>query len=103
MIQKRFIKKMRDGHHLNSTYWQDWKRSLPGLTPVLREIAVAMVLSDASMQRVSKEAYIKFKQGYAQRAFVFALFELFAPYCFMEAPAAYVPKTGKRAGLVKSW
>jgi hypothetical protein len=62
-----------------------------------------MVLSDASMQRVSKEAYIKFEQGYAQRDFVFALFEAFAIYCFMEAPAAYVAKVGPRAGLVKSW
>ena len=40
-----------------------------------------MVLSDASMTRVSHEAYIKFEQGYEQKSFVDHLFEIFKGYC----------------------
>lgn len=73
------------------------------LSPYLKEIAIAMVLSDATMYKVSREAYIKFEQGYIQKEFVDHLFELFKDYCFMLTPGARVPKHGHRIGLVKSY
>ena len=36
----------------------------------LLEIAIAMVLTDATMARVSTEAYMKIEQGYKQLEFV---------------------------------
>ena len=30
----------RDGHHLNSKYWQEWKKQLPALPSELTEVAV---------------------------------------------------------------
>jgi hypothetical protein len=53
----------RDGHHLNSKYWQEWKKNLPALPSTLMEVAVGMVLSDACMYKVSTHALIKFEQG----------------------------------------
>lgn len=62
-----------------------------------------MVLSDAAMYRVSKEAYIKFEQGYIQKEFIDHLFELFKDYCFMISPGIRIPKHGHRSGLIKSY
>jgi hypothetical protein len=62
-----------------------------------------MVLSDGSMSRVSKEAYIKFEQGYLQKPFLFHLFELFKNYCFMPEPGERLELRGERKGLIKSY
>jgi len=79
-------KMIKDGHHLNSKYWQNWKNNLPSLPPKLEAILIGMVLSDASMYRVSKEAFIKFEQGYLQEQFLYHLFDVFKTYCFMDSP-----------------
>lgn len=52
----------------------------------LQEIAVGMLLGDASIYQVSTEAYIKFEQGYQQSDFVHHLCALFSTYCFMQQP-----------------
>jgi LAGLIDADG DNA endonuclease family len=103
MIIKRFINNIRDGYHVSSAYWQNWKKAQPHLNTTLMEIAIAMVLSDATMYRVSREAYIKFEQGYLQKDFLFHLFELFKGYCFMLQPGARIPKLGHRKNEVKSY
>lgn len=92
----------RDGHHLNSKYWQEWKKQLPGLPSELTEVAVGMVLSDACMYKVSTEALIKFEQGYLQEGFLLHLFDIFKSYCFMEEPGRRVDLNGPRKGLTKS-
>jgi len=92
----------RDGYHLNSKYWQEWKKKLPALPSELVEVAVGMVLSDACMYKVSTHALIKFEQGYLQEEFLLHLFEIFKSYCFMEAPGRRVDLNGPRQGLTKS-
>jgi hypothetical protein len=92
----------RDGHHLNSKYWQEWKQKLPALPSNLMEVAVGMVLSDACMYKVSTHALIKFEQGYLQEEFLLHLFEIFKLYCFMEAPGRRIELRGPRQGLTKS-
>lgn len=79
----RIIQNIRDGYHLNSKYWQDWKKNLPLINDFLFQVALGMVLSDASMYRVSHDALIKLEQGAKQKDFLFHLFELFEKYCFM--------------------
>lgn len=69
----------------------------------LEEIAIGMILGDASIYKVSCEAYIKFEQGYKQEAFAHHLFDLFALYCFMAEPGKRVDLLGKRAGKIKSF
>jgi len=69
----------------------------------LSEVAVAMVLSDATMYKVSTHALIKFEQGYLQKDFLFHLFNLFKGYTFMEEPGTRVPKSGHRRDKVKSY
>jgi len=66
------------------------------------EVAVGMVLSDACMYKVSTHALIKFEQGYLQEQFLHHLFEIFKPYCFMDAPGRRIDLTGPRKGLTKS-
>ena len=75
------IRNTKDGFHLNSKYWQQYKSNLPPIPQRLHEIAIGMILSDASMYKKSKEALIKFEQGYLQEAFLFHLFETFKDYC----------------------
>jgi len=96
------INNIRDGFHLNSKHWQDWKKNLPVLPSDLTEIAIAMVLSDASMYKVSREALIKFEQGYQQLDFVQHLFEKFKGYCFMQKPGFRMHQTGPQNGQIKS-
>jgi hypothetical protein len=101
IIMKR-IKNSRDGYHLNSKYWQDYKSNLPPIDPRLEAVAIGMILSDATMYRKSKEALIKFEQGYLQEAFLLHLFETFKDYCWMIEPGKRYTLTGPRKGLVKS-
>lgn len=96
------IRNTRDGFHLNSKYWQQYKSNLPPVSPRLNAIAIGMVLSDATMYKKSKEALIKFEQGYLQEAFLLHLFETFKDYCWMIEPGKRITLTGPRKGLVKS-
>jgi len=103
LIIKRYIRNMRDGYHHNSSYWKNIRMNLPILPGFLREIAIAMVLSDAGLAWTSNEVHMKIEQGYKKKNFVFKLFDLFKDYCFSVGPQEYVPKKGVRAGLVKSY
>lgn len=103
LIIKRYIRNMRDGYHHNSLYWKNIRNSLPMLNPVLMEIAVAMVLSDAGLAWTSADAHMKIEQGYKQKDLVYHLFELFKEYCFAVSPQEYIDKKGERKGLVKSY
>lgn len=88
------IKNTKQGYHLNSKFWQNYKSTLPSLPQKLFEISVGMILGDATMYHVSREALIKFEQGYKQKEFVFHLFDMFSPYCFMEKAALRYTKNG---------
>ena len=69
----------RNGHHFNSKYWQSHN-------PKLFQLILGMVLSDATMYRVSHEALVKFEQGADQKEFLFHLFQESKEYCFMTEP-----------------
>jgi hypothetical protein len=45
-----------------------------------------MLLGDATMYKVSKNALIKFEQGYQQESFIKHLFNLYKDYTFMLEP-----------------
>ena len=72
------------------TYIQDTgkiiKKSLPLLPHHLFDIAIDMILGDASMYKISREAYIKFEQGYKQKILLDGLFSIFNTYIFMDTP-----------------
>lgn len=91
-IMTKTIKNTRDGYHLNSPYWQNYKKTLPKLPQDRFEIAIAMILGDATMYYLSREALIKFEQGVKQKEFLFHLFDLFSEYCFMTEPGIRVDK-----------
>lgn len=59
---------------------------MPQPEPFLIEVAIGMILGDATMAKVSKDAYIKFEQGYKQKDFLYHLFGLFKEYSFMQEP-----------------
>lgn len=73
------------------------------ISPTLFQIMIGIVLSDASMYRVSKEAYMKFEQGVNQKEFVFHLFNVCKQYCFMIEPSARYYTSGVKQGEVKSY
>ncbi len=98
----KLIRNTKDGYHLNSKYWQDWKKNLPDLPKELREIAIGMILSDACMYKVSNHSLIKFEQGYLQEKFLLHLFYKFKNYCFMEEPGKRISLHEPRKGLTKS-
>lgn len=103
LILAKEIKNYRDGYHLNSKYWQEWKKNLPALPSELKEIAIGMILSDACMYKKSNHALIKFEQGYIQEEFLIQLFSLFKSYCFMVEPGKRIDLYGERKGLIKSF
>jgi hypothetical protein len=103
LILAKEIKNYRDGYHLNSKYWQEWKKNLPALPSELTEIAIGMILSDACMYKKSNHALIKFEQGYIQEEFLIHLFSLFKSYCFMVEPGKRIDLYGERKGLIKSF
>ena len=103
LILSKEIKNYRDGYHLNSKYWQEWKTKLPALSFELTEIAIGMILSDACMYTKSNHALIKFEQGYIQEEFLIHLFYLFKSYCFMVEPGKRIDLYGERKGLIKSF
>lgn len=76
--------RLKHGLPKTSKYWQDWKNNNSNLNSILREIAVGMILGDASLSKVGKEASIKFEQGYKQKEFIEDLFLKYKDYIFME-------------------
>lgn len=80
------IQNRKDGHHLNSKYWQNWKKNVPIMNENLFRITIGMVLSDAGMFRTSREAAIKFEQGAIQKDFLYHLFHLYESYSFIIKP-----------------
>jgi hypothetical protein len=74
----------KDGYHLNSKYWQEKKNKIPNINNELIEIALGMIISDACMYKKSKNAIIKFEQGYKQKEFINNLFEKFKLYSWMD-------------------
>ena len=100
---RKSINNIRDNYHLNSKYWQDYKRSLPKLPEESFDLAVGMILGDGTMYRVSREAYIKFEQGYKQKDFLDALFTVFRGYTFMKEPGIRFHLSGKLERKPKSF
>ena len=94
------IKNTRDGFHFNSPYWQNFKKTLPKLPQDCFDSAVGMILDDARMYYVSREALIKFQQGVKQKEFLFHLFDLFSNSCFMTEPGIRFEKEG---GVKSYW
>ena len=80
------ITNSRNGYHFNSKYWQDWKKNIPMINSKLFQLILGMVLSDATMYRVSREALVKFEQGGRSPEFLFHLFQECKEYCFMTEP-----------------
>lgn len=78
------IKNTKNGFHLNSKYWQQWKNNRPELNNYLYQICIGMILSDCTMYRISREAYIKFEQGSKQHEFINHLFKQLKGYVFIE-------------------
>src|SRR5258708_37685733 len=63
-----------------------------------------MLLGDATMYKVSKNALIKFEQGYQQASFVNDLFDLFKNYTFMLEPGIRIDLHHPiRTGEVKTY
>ena len=85
-MKKNIIKNTRllKGLSKTSKYWQNWKKNNPKLNQYLRSVAIGMILGDAGIHKVGKDAYIKFEQGYKQKLFIDDLFEKFKLYTFME-------------------
>jgi hypothetical protein len=102
LILLKEIRNYKDGYHLSSKYWQEWKNKLPPLPSNLREIAIGMILSDACMYKKSNHALIKFEQGYLQEEFLLHLFSIFKLYCFMIEPGKRITLKGPRKSLTKS-
>jgi hypothetical protein len=90
MKLKKTINNFKHNFHLKAKYWQNYKHSLNCLPTSLFEIAVGMLLGDACMYKVSKQAYIKFEQGFKQQLFLEHLFLHFKKYCFMEKPGTQI-------------
>lgn len=100
---KKCINNIKNNHHLNSKYWQDYKKNLPLLPRHVFGVAVGMILGDASIYKVSREAYMKFKQGHKQSFFLHHLFCIFKTYVFMEKPGKRFYLSNVQKGKVKSF
>lgn len=73
---------------------------MPPLSSDLFDISIGMILGDATMYHVSRDASIKFEQGVHQKEFCFHLFDLFSNYCFMQQPK---PRYVKSEKIIKSY
>jgi hypothetical protein len=94
----------REGFHASSRYWQNYKQTLPALTPFQFSAALGISLGDSGLSKANAEASMKVEQGYQQLAFVLHLFSLFAGHCFMVNPSERIePASSSRAGKVKSY
>lgn len=72
----------------------------------LFQLILGMVLSDATMYRVSHEALVKFELHFVradQKEFLFHLFQECKEYCFMTEPGIRKHIHGAKQGEVKSY
>lgn len=76
---------------------------MPMINSTLFQLILGMVLSDASIYRISRQALVKFEQGVDQKAFLFHLFDMCSEYCFMLEPGVRYYIRGPKVGLVKSY
>lgn len=99
------IRNTRDGYHLNSKYWQEWKQTLPEIIPssILFQALIGIILSDATMYYTSREALVKFEQGVSQKEFIDHLFSIFKVYCFIIEPGKRYHIRGPKEGEIKSY
>lgn len=67
----------KNGKHILTKYWQDWKLNQPDLTSYQLSILIGMILSDACIINTGKYPYIKFEQGFDQKEFVENIFDIF--------------------------
>lgn len=74
----------RNNKHILSIEWQNWKFNQPNLTDYQISVLIGMILSDASIIKTGKHAYVKFEQGQAQKEFIETLFNIFKTHCFQE-------------------
>jgi hypothetical protein len=93
----------KDGFHLNSSFWQNYKKTIGNLPSRLFDIAIGCILGDASLYRVSKDSKIKFEQGYIHKEYLFHLFDLFKSFSFHDEPYTRYEINGPRKGLIKSY
>ena len=100
MNNKTNKKLYKNGLNKTSKFWQKWKNEQPMLDLHLTQVAIGMILGDAGLHRPGKEAYIKFEQGYAQKDFIYHLYDLFKGYTFMEEPGI---RYNKGSDVVKSY
>ena len=92
----------RDSYHF-AKYWQDWKKTLPMISPNLLKLILGMVRRDACMYRQSHEALVQFEQGADQKDFLFHLFQECQEYCFMPESGIWYHLRGPKQGEVKSY
>lgn len=62
MNEIKKLKNYKDG--FNSQHWQDFRKTLPLISKKQFEIAIEMILGDASIYKTSVDAHMKFEQGY---------------------------------------
>lgn len=74
----------KNGKHILTKYWQDWKLNQPDLTSYQLSILIGMILSDACIIKTGKYPYIKFEQGFDQKEFVENLFDIFKTHTFCD-------------------
>lgn len=95
----------RDGYHVNSRYWKNYKKSLPNEQPKdLFAICIGSIQGDSTLYALKKEGCkVKFEQGYKHKDYVYELWNLFQKWTFYTEPKESRRKTGKRAGLEYSY
>lgn len=95
----------REGHHVNSKHWKDYKKSMPTTLPQdLFDICVGSILGDSTLYAAKKDgAKLKFAQGYKHKLYVEHQFSLFQKWTFYLEPRREVRKNGKRAGQVHAY
>lgn len=100
-INKR--KNYKNQYHFKSLHWQEYRKALPSITEQQFEIAVGMILGDASIYKTSFDSHIKFEQGYKQQAFIEHLFAIFKKYCFAEQLHQRFVKNSSGCKILKSF
>lgn len=107
-LEKRSIHNTREGFHVNSIPWKQYRTDAPPLSCEQKEIAIGMILGDAYVaHRVSKtgkrSAHIKFEQGLKQQPLILDLFERFKRQCMMEKPNMYMAFDGCTRTPKSTW
>ena len=80
------MKNNKNGYHLNSKYWQNYKKTINHLPMLLFDIAIGCMLGDACMYKIGKNSKIKFEQGYKHKEYLYHLFDLFKDFTLRDKP-----------------